>query len=88
MASLSKVIMGGFGKNKFNPALVGALFVTVIFSSYNGGYLNNYEVDTISSATPLANMTASGYAISYDNLVKPYGSLLDFFVGIIPFSIC
>ena len=41
MASLSKVIMGGFGKNKFNPALVGALFVTVIFSSYNGGYLNN-----------------------------------------------
>ena len=87
MASLSKVIMGGFGKNKFNPALVGALFVTVIFSSYNGGYLNNYEVDTISSATPLANMTASGYVVSYDNLVKPYGSLLDFFVGSIPGSI-
>lgn len=87
IASLSKVIMGGFGKNKFNPALVGALFVTVIFSSYNGGYLNNYEVDTISSATPLANMTASGYVISYDNLVKPYGSLLDFFVGSIPGSI-
>lgn len=86
MASLSKVIMGGFGRNIFNPALVGALFITVIFSSYNGGYLNNYEVDTISSATPLSNMTASGYA-TYDNLVKPYGSLVDFFVGSIPGSI-
>lgn len=87
IASLSKVIMGGFGKNIFNPALVGALFVTVIFSSYNGGYLNEYEMDTISSATPLANMTANGYVATYDNLVKPYGSLIDFFVGSIPGSI-
>ena len=84
IASLSKVLMGGLGKNKFNPALVGSLFVTVIFSSLTGGYLNPYEVDTLSSATPLANMTASSYLVSYDNLVKPYGSLLDFFFGNIP----
>ena len=84
IASLSKMLMGGFSKNKLNPALVGALFITIIFSSLTGGYLNPYEVDTISSATPLANMTASGYVITYDNLVKPYGTLLNFFFGNIP----
>lgn len=84
IASLSKVLMGGLGKNKLNPALVGSLFITVIFSSLTNGYLNPYEVDTISSATPLTNMTASGYLITYDNLVSPYGSLLNFFLGNIP----
>ena len=39
IASLSKVLMGGLGKNKLNPALVGSLFITVIFSSLTGGYL-------------------------------------------------
>ena len=87
ISSLSKLLMGGFGKNKLNPALVGALFITVIFSSLTGGYLNPYELDTISSATPLANMTASSYVITYDNLVTPYGNLLDFFFGNIPGAI-
>lgn len=84
IASLSKMIMGGLGKNKLNPALTGSLFITVIFSSLAGGYLNPYELDTISSATPLTNMTASSYVITYDNLVSPYGSLLNFFFGNIP----
>lgn len=87
IASLSKVLTGGFGKNKLNPALVGCLFITIIFSSLTGGYLNPYEVDTISSATPLSNMTANGYLVTYDNLVKPYGNLLDFFFGNIPGAI-
>ena len=43
IASLSKVLMGGLGKNKLNPALVGSLFITIIFSSLTGGYLNPYE---------------------------------------------
>lgn len=87
IASLSKVLLGGFGNNKLNPALVGALFITVIMSSQLGGYLNPYEVDTISSATPLSNMTASSYVITYDNLVKPYGTLLTFLFGNIPGAI-
>lgn len=87
IASISKMIMGGFGKNKLNPALVGALFITIIFSSLTGGYLNPYEVDAMSSATPLSNMTASSYVLTYDNLVSPYGSLLNFFFGNIPGSI-
>lgn len=87
IASLSKLLFEGFGKNKLNPALVGALFVTVIFSSYLGGYLNPYEIDTISSATPLSNMTASSYVATYDNVVKPYGTLWTFFFGNIPGAI-
>lgn len=84
ISSLSKVVMGGIGKNRLNPALVGAFFIIIIFQSYTGGYLNPYELDTVSSATPLTNVTASGYVITYDNLVKPYGSLLNFFIGNIP----
>lgn len=87
IASISKLLCGGFGKNKLNPALVGGLFVTIIFSSYVNGYLNPYEVDVISGATPLSNMTASGYVINYENLVSPYGSLLSFFFGNIPGAI-
>lgn len=87
IASTSKMIMGGFGKNKLNPALVGAFFITIIFSSLTGGYLNPYEVDTISSATPLSNMTAGSYVLTYDNLVRPYGSLFNFFFGNIPGSV-
>ncbi len=87
IASLSKVLMGGLGKNILNPALTGSLFITVIFSSLVGGYLNPYEVDTISSATPLSNMTASGYLVTYDNLVKPFGSLFNFLFGNIPGAI-
>lgn len=87
IASVSKIIFGGFGKNKLNPALVGALFITVIFSSLTEGYLNPYETDVISSATPLSNMTATSYLVTYDNLVKPYGSLLTLFFGNIPGAI-
>lgn len=87
IASLSKLLFGGLGKNKLNPALVGSLFVTVIFSSFIGGYLNPYEVDVISSATPLSNMTASGYLATYDNLVSPYGTLWTFFFGNMPGAI-
>ena len=87
IASISKMIFGGLGKNKLNPALVGALFVTVIFSSSLGGYLNPYETDVISSATPLSNMTASSYLVTYDNLVSPYGTLWTFFFGNMPGAI-
>jgi len=83
-----KMIYGGFGHNIFNPALIGCLFVVSVYSSVivsNGGYLNSYEVDTISKATPLSNVV-EGIG-SYDTLVKPYGNLMDFFIGTIPGSV-
>lgn len=82
---VGKMLYGGFGNNIFNPALIGCLFVLTAYSSVianNGGYLNKYEVDAISTATPLASVSTS--IGSYDTLVKPYGSLLDFSLGLIP----
>ena len=90
IASLSKMIFGGFGKNWFNPALVGYLFIFIFFTSYfqiNGGYLNKLEVDTISTSTPLTNSIVVEGIGDYDSLVKPYGNLGNFFNGMIPGSL-
>ena len=90
IASVSKMIFGGLGKNPLNPALVGALFIIIFASSYigtQGGYLNSYEVDAISGATPLANFSALSYAGTYEEIVSPYGSLWSFFFGSIPGAI-
>lgn len=90
VASLSKMIFGGLGKNKFNPALVGGLIIIIISSTYiakQGGYLNAYEVEAISKATPLSNFSAISYAGTYDEIIKPYGNLLSFLIGNIPGAI-
>lgn len=89
VATLSKLLFGGFGKNLFNPALVGYLFVVLVFSSSfsSATYFNEYELDTLSSATPLTNEALATGIGTYDELVKPYGSLFDFFIGTIPGSL-
>jgi len=88
IGSLSKLLFGGFGKNMLNPALVGYVFIIVVFSSIfsTNNYFNAYEIDTISSSTPLTNASMISDIGSYDKLVKPYGSLLNFFIGTIPGS--
>lgn len=89
VASFSKIIFGGFGKNIFNPALVGYIFVVAAYSSFfsTNYYLNSYELDTISKATPLTNASMVSGIGDYNQLVKPYGSLLNFLVGNIPGSL-
>lgn len=84
---IAKMLFGGFGNNIFNPALVGRLFIIVTYSiviGNNGGYLNSYELDTISSSTPLTNLSVIEGIGTYEEIVKPYGSLLNFFIGTIP----
>lgn len=86
---VGKLIYGGFGHNIFNPALIGCLFVVTMYGaliSSNGGYLNKYELDTISSATPLSNLKTTT-DVNYNSIVSPYGSLNNFFIGNIPGSI-
>lgn len=85
---VGKMLYGGFGNNIFNPALIGCLFVIAAYSGViaaNGGYMNSYEIDAISSATPLSN-TVEGIG-TYETLVTPYGTLTNFFVGTIPGSV-
>ena len=88
IASISKIIFGGFGKNIFNPALVGYLFIILFFSSIltTNNYFSAYELDTISRATPLTNASMATGIGNYDQLIKPYGDLSDFFIGTIPGS--
>lgn len=89
VASISKILFGGFGKNIFNPALIGYIFVVASYSGFftTNYYLNNYELDTISSSTPLTNASMISDIGSYEKLVKPYGNLFDFFIGTIPGSL-
>lgn len=85
---VGKMLYGGFGNNIFNPGLIGCVFILSSYSSIimnNGGYLNSYEVDSITSATPLSNVV-EGIG-TYDTLVQPYGDLSNFFIGLIPGSV-
>lgn len=84
---IGKMIFGGFGKNILNPALVGGLLIIVLYPVVLGGninYLNKYEVDTISSGTPLTNANAQSGLGNYNSLIKPYGDMSDFLIGTIP----
>ena len=89
VASVSKLVCGGFGKNIFNPALIGYLFIVLVFSSVltTNNYFNAYELDTISKPTPLTNASMISGIGNYEQLVKPYGNLFDFFLGSIPGSL-
>lgn len=84
---IGKLVYGGFGNNIFNPALIGRLFVITTYATViasKGGYLNSYELDTISKATPLSNVSTIEGIGSYETLVSPYGNLWNFFTGMIP----
>lgn len=78
---IGKMLFGGFGYNIFNPALIGVLFVTVMYGGLianNGGYVNKMELDTMGSATPLSrNIEGIG---SYEELVKTVVKNVNFFV--------
>ncbi len=87
---IGKMLYGGFGYNIFNPASIGCLFVITMYGgaiSKMGGYLNVYEIDTISSATPLTNIKTLDGIGTYETLVEPFGTLWDFFFGMIPGAI-
>jgi Na+-transporting NADH:ubiquinone oxidoreductase subunit B len=70
-----KMVFGGFGKNPFNPALVGRAFIYVNFPRVMTmewvepaknvlGNLTRYSVDTISQSTPMLDFRSSGEMIS------------------------
>ncbi|HUT98203.1 MAG TPA: RnfABCDGE type electron transport complex subunit D [bacterium] len=71
-----KEVFGGFGRNVFNPALVGRAFVTISFPTYFAGYwwkpfwggIGGFArwapdltaADAVTTATPLAAFKGSG----------------------------
>jgi len=74
-----KMVFGGFGKNPFNPALVGRAFIYVSFPHFMTvewiepikgplGGLGAYSVDAVSQATPLLMYRSSGTVLPYKDL--------------------
>ncbi|MCU0104824.1 RnfABCDGE type electron transport complex subunit D [Acholeplasma vituli] len=59
----AKSLFGGLGKNVFNPALVGYIFVTISFPKYMNTQWLNPQTDVVASTTPLIqlNNNALGY---------------------------
>ena len=81
-----KEIFGGTGRNIFNPALVGRLFITIAFPQIMSASWLAPFTDTITSATPLGMMKAGGEAVPYLNLLlgTTTGSMGELFrIGII-----
>ncbi|MFZ2635366.1 MAG: RnfABCDGE type electron transport complex subunit D [Rectinemataceae bacterium] len=65
--SMAKMVYGGFGRNVFNPAIAGRLFVYISFAtvlgqrySMAGGFGLGSPADVVASATPLAVMRSGG----------------------------
>ncbi len=78
---IAKMTFGGLGKNPFNPALVGRVFLLIaypaqmtVFPAVSGG------ADAFSGATPLAAVKNGSVAIDSINLT-------DMFLGSIPGSL-
>ncbi|APT75462.1 electron transporter RnfD [Marinitoga sp. 1137] len=85
---LGKHVYGGLGRNIFNPALVGRVFMLISFpvamtTWYRPFY---YKYDTITTATPLAILKEKGLD-SLNNWADYTINLKTLFIGTIPGSI-
>ncbi len=72
---VGKQLFGGYGKNLFNPALFGRLFIVFAFPGTMAPWLN--PVDLVSTATPLQLMRSEGSLTA----------LPDLFFGAVPGSL-
>ena len=73
---LGKEVFGGFGRNPFNPAIAGRLFVYITFpNQMTTGWLNpgNFGIDSVASVTPL-NLIRSGQQVDIINLLFGFRS--------------
>lgn len=78
-----KEVFGGTGKNIFNPALVGRVFLSVAFPEYFaskwaapiakvwGGFVQ-YSTDALTAATPLIDFKSTQLMANYSDLLFGY----------------
>ena len=77
---IGKMVFGGLGKNIFNPAAVGRIFVAICFGSQlNEAYSGQKAFDVVAGATPLGLTKGNLGNVGSFNL-------LDLFIGNIPGS--
>jgi len=70
---IGKQVFGGLGQNIFNPALVGRVFLMASWPKYMTSFVKPFNVDGVTSATPLMLLKEG---LSADKI--PY---LDLFLG-------
>ena len=83
---IAKLPYGGLGKNIFNPALVGRVFLFIAFPAYmstwpNPRFLEFLNIDVISSATPLNIMKYTDATTSATKLTASMPDYLQMFLG-------
>lgn len=76
-----KEVFGGVGRNIFNPAIVGRIFLTIAFpkimtvdwqvpfTTLPGGFLHFQNVDALTQATPLALYKNQHIMVAYSDLL-------------------
>lgn len=75
-----KEVFGGTGRNIFNPAITGRIFLSIAFASHLSSYWQepfrsglggfiNYRLDAITSATPLMAFKGQGVMSSINDLL-------------------
>lgn len=77
-----KFVYDGLGKNIFNPALVGRIFITVAF----GGLLTTTlagAIDGVSAATPLTHLASLQNIGTQSQIVEQYG-MVNLLLGLYP----
>lgn len=86
----AKSLFGGLGKNVFNPALVGYIFVSISFPRYLNTQWLNPQTDVVASTTPLIQLNNNALAYNlWDLLVGNVPGTLGetFRLGILVFGI-
>lgn len=85
---VGKMLFGGYNKHKLNPSLLGSLAVMVILTmTMTNNYSNPYELGQMQTNSPLINAMSLDNIGSYNEIIKPFGHLRDFFIGLIPGSL-
>jgi len=83
---IAKLPYGGLGKNIFNPALVGRVFLFIAFPAYMSSwpkprFLEFFNTDVVTSATPLNVMKYTDATTSATKLVSVMPDYWQMFLG-------
>ena len=83
---IAKLAYGGLGKNIFNPALVGRVFLFIAFPAYMSSwpkprFMEFFNTDAVTSATPLNVMKYTDAATSATKLSNIMPDYIQMFLG-------
>lgn len=85
---IGKMMFGGYNKHKLNPSLIGSLVVTIMLTmTMTNNYSNPYELGQMQTNSPIINAISLDNVGTYNEIIKPFGRLRDFFIGLVPGSV-